>query len=137
MRMLCWHVNSIKWKPVKEIKAISEPAEEGKWSEVKDCIACLTAFEKRDEENSEIISQAVGGIKEVTGQVKVLRVVLYPYAHLSNELSSAGFAKEKLNELKTALEKEGFEVHKSPFGWYKEFIVHCKGHPLAEANRTY
>jgi threonyl-tRNA synthetase len=52
-------------------------------------------------------------------------------------LSNAKFAKEKLSELKKSLEKEGFEVHKSPFGWYKEFIVHCKGHPLAEANRQY
>ena len=137
MKMLCWHVNSIKWMPRQEIKAISEPGEEGVWSEVKDCVACLTAFEKHDEENPYIVNQAVQGVKEVTGQVKVKRVVLYPYAHLSSSLSKASFAKQKMNELKNALESEGFEVHKSPFGWYKEFIVHCKGHPLAEARREY
>ncbi len=137
MRILCWHVNYIKWMPTKEIKAISEPAEKGLWTEVKDCVACLMAFEKHDETNPGIVAQAIQGIKEVTGQVKVKKVVLYPYAHLSNELSSAKFAKENLNKLKNALEEEEFEVHKAPFGWYKEFEVHCKGHPLAEAGRFY
>ena len=66
MRMLCWHVNEIKWRPTKEIKAISEPATEGEWTEVKDSVACMTAFEKKDESNPDIVSQALQGIKEVT-----------------------------------------------------------------------
>ncbi|MFB6216222.1 MAG: threonyl-tRNA synthetase editing domain-containing protein, partial [Candidatus Aenigmatarchaeota archaeon] len=32
------------------------------------------------------------------------------------------------------LEQE-YEVHTAPFGWYKEFEIHVKGHPLAELSR--
>ncbi len=134
MKILCWHVNYIEWRPTKEIKPISEPATQD-WDGMENCVACLIAYEKKDEENENIIEDAKNSIKEVISQVKVNKIVLYPYAHLSSSLGSAKKAKQVLNKLKEEFEKEGFEVKKAPFGWYKEFKVHCKGHPLAEARR--
>ncbi len=46
-------------------------------------------------------------------------------------------AKEFLKKLQEALQAEGFEAHRSPFGWYKTFTLTCIGHPLAEAYREY
>ena len=52
-----------------------------------------------------------------------------------------GLLKARIARLRKQLAKrskgkgEGFEVKKAAFGWYKEFKVHCKGHPLAEARR--
>jgi len=134
MRLLCWHVDYIKWRPTHEVKGISEPASMD-WNEVKECIACLIAVEQKDESNPELINQAIKGINEVVGQVKVNRIVLYPYAHLSNSLSKPLFAKQVISKLKELLISNGFEVFNSPFGWDKEFEVHCKGHPLAETAR--
>ncbi len=62
--------------------------------------------------------------------------MIYPYAHLSSNLADAdkgisllNLFEEKLNELNE------FEVHRSPFGWYKAFKISCKGHPLSELSR--
>ena len=30
----------------------------------------------------------------------------------------------------------GLEVGKAPFGWYKKFVISCKGHPLSELSRN-
>jgi threonyl-tRNA synthetase len=64
-------------------------------------------------------------------------VLLYPYAHLSKNLGSPRKAKGFLNNLRQSLRKEGIEVHKSPFGWYKAFSLSCIGHPLAEGYREF
>ena len=39
---------------------------------------------------------------------------------------------------KTAEKLESvFTVATAPFGWYKEFNIHVKGHPLAELSREF
>lgn len=45
-------------------------------------------------------------------------------------------AKKILKNMETALENEGFNVSRVPFGWYKAFKISCKGHPLSELSRT-
>ncbi|OYT63306.1 threonine--tRNA ligase [Methanosarcinales archaeon ex4484_138] len=72
---------------------------------------------------------------EVKKKLGVGRVVLYPYAHLSSDLSSHDVAVSVLKGLETGLDSD-FEVMRAPFGWYKGFTLKCKGHPLSELSRT-
>ena len=49
----------------------------------------FTAVESVDEANpEEAIEKAVSEIEKVAAQVKTDRIMLYPYAHLSSDLSS-------------------------------------------------
>ena len=66
-----------------------------------------------------------------------MRLVLYPYAHLSSNLSSPDTALEYLSEAEHVLKKEGFDVVRAPFGYYKEFELKCKGHPLSELSKEF
>src|SRR5437899_201428 len=74
-------------------------------------------------------------VADVAGQVHTKRVVLYPYAHLSSSLAAPGPAQELIASLEKELVARGFEVHASPFGYYKSFKVAVKGHPLSELAR--
>jgi threonyl-tRNA synthetase len=38
--------------------------------------------------------------------------------------------------LEEQLDAVGFSVKRAPFGWYKAFKLHCKGHPLSELSKT-
>jgi len=99
--------------------------------ESKDCLVVLTAIEKND--NNESIPILIQNIKDIATQVKTKTIVLYPYAHLSKNLGNPETAIEILNE--TASKLSNFNVIQAPFGYYKEFELKVKGHPLSELSR--
>ncbi|MDE1837782.1 MAG: threonine--tRNA ligase [Euryarchaeota archaeon] len=84
-----------------------------------------------------VVERTVAEVQDVLGQVKAERVVLYPYAHLSQSLARPNDA-QKGGELlfASAKEKLGVPVQASPFGYYKAFEIKAKGHPLAELSRS-
>ena len=49
-------------------------------------------------------------------------------------LASPEIAVEILREAEKQLKKD-FDVTRAPFGYYKEFELKCKGHPLSELSR--
>ncbi|MBU1501764.1 MAG: threonine--tRNA ligase, partial [Nanoarchaeota archaeon] len=75
-------------------------------------------------------------VEDIAKQVKAKDVVLYPYAHLSNNLSAPDVASEVLEKAEKELGKS-FKVVKAPFGYYKEFELKVKGHPLSELSRSF
>lgn len=135
MKIIALHCDYIKFKPLKKaIKVPEELAEEQKKEKkIDECLVVLTAVEKGDD--SESSKKLAENIKEIISQVKAKNIVLYPYAHLSSNLSSPDFAESVLKETEIILKKEKFSVERAPFGWYKEFELKCKGHPLSELSR--
>lgn len=83
-----------------------------------------------------IVKNLVKEVIKTNDQVKAENIVLYPYAHLSSSLSSPKVAVQVLKDAEEALDAEGLNVKRVPFGWYKAFEISCKGHPLSELSRT-
>lgn len=136
MKLLLIHTDFIEYEAKKPAAKFAEEITDAqKKGRMEEALAVFIAVEKVDEAQQDLaVSQAVGEIKDVAGQVKVKRVMLYPYAHLSRDLSSPPAAKAILAALEKNLAGE-FEVKRSPFGWYKSFTLTCKGHPLSELSR--
>ena len=136
MKVIAIHADSITFKPIK--KAIKS-AEDVKIEETKvnECLVVLTAVEKRDEnlvkESAKRLAEETSKIAE---QVKAENIVLYPYAHLSSDLSHPDKAIEIMKEAEKILKKD-YKVVRAPFGWYKSFSLNCKGHPLSELSRAF
>ncbi len=137
MKTLNLHVDYIKFKPLKKaLKSMGELLEKDKKEkEVKEALVVLTAVEKGDTDVSGVVKQLVENIKDIASQVKAKNIVLYPYAHLSKDLGSPEIAQEVLESAEKALIKEKFTVTRAPFGYYKEFELKVKGHPLSELSR--
>ena len=136
MKILLLHTDYIKFKPLKKalkgIGELSEKEKEGK--KVEEALVVLTAVEKRDTDSKKIVEELVKNIKDVAKQVKAEKIVLYPYAHLSSSLANPESATKILSEAEKELKKD-FDVVKAPFGYYKEFELKVKGHPLSELSR--
>ncbi len=134
MKILSLHCDYIKFKPVKKALKQPEPLSkaEEKEKKISECLVVFTAVEKGD--SLELVSKLVENIEDIASQVKAKRVVLYPYAHLSSQLAPPDTAISVLKEAEKQLEKK-FQVVRAPFGYYKEFELKCKGHPLAELSR--
>ena len=136
MKILSLHCDYIKFKPLK--KALREPEKLTKEAEnekkVDESLVILTAVEKQDESNKNILQDYIKNVRELIDLVKCKTVVLYPYAHLSSSLSSPSFAEKIMKDAEKEL-KKAFNVERAPFGYYKEFELKCKGHPLSELSR--
>ncbi len=135
MKLLLIHSDYIEYE-VKN-KAIPKPEEiKTKTDRFDEALTAFIAVEKIDEKSpSQAALDATVEIQKVADQLKVNRIMLYPYAHLSSDLGSPKIAKEILIELEYELKNKNFDVKRSPFGWYKAFKISCKGHPLSELSR--
>jgi len=135
MRVLLLHCDYLKFEVQK--KAVKQPEEFAqKGGQLEDCIVCFMSVEKADEANPDyVVSELVKVIDEMAAQVKVNNVVVYPYAHLSSDLSNLDTAKYVLDKAYEEVSKK-YNAIKAPFGWYKSFELKCKGHPLSELSRT-
>ncbi|HDD36687.1 MAG TPA: threonine--tRNA ligase, partial [Archaeoglobus veneficus] len=132
MKLLLIHADYMEYEVKKKTKLAEDYS--GKGERIDEVLVVFTAVEKED--NEEVVEKAVNEVVDVARKVNVDKILIYPYAHLSSNLADAdkgisllNLFEEKLNELNE------FEVHRSPFGWYKAFKISCKGHPLSELSR--
>ena len=136
MQLLLIHSNYIEYEIKKQTSVAEEIEESLKSGRLEEALTAFTAVESIDEVNpQESIDKAVLEIEKVAAQVKTNRIMLYPYAHLSSDLSSPKIAVQVLKGIEAALSGK-YEVKRAPFGWYKAFTVSCKGHPLSELSRS-
>ena len=137
MKILSLHCDYIKFKPLK--KALKNPEELSKEREslieIQDPLVILTAIEKQDETNPKIVQELVKEVENLVKQISPSELVIYPFAHLSSSLSKPDFALKTLQEAELELSKK-HKVVRAPFGYYKEFELKCKGHPLSELSRS-
>jgi len=136
MKALFLHCDYFKFRPLKKaIKVIDELSiKEKEGGEFKNCLAVLIAIEKKDKNIIESSKKLVDNIKEISNKINSNKVVLYPYAHLSNNLASPEIAQKIFDESEKNLKKI-YSVLRAPFGYYKEFEMKVKGHPLSELSR--
>lgn len=137
MRILLIHSDYLNYN-VKNKTPVAEEIEDAKKQGAFDeSLVVFTAVEKDDENNPQgIVKNLVKEVIKTNDQVKAENIVLYPYAHLSPSLSSPKVAVQVLKDAEEALNAEGLNVKRVPFGWYKAFEISCKGHPLSELSRT-
>ncbi|NPE26753.1 threonine--tRNA ligase [Methanococcoides sp. SA1] len=135
MKTLNLHCDFLKFKAQKKaIKSIDEIApDQLKEGESTDCLAVLTAVESHDTHDS--VAKIVESIKELAEKLQTNNIVLYPYAHLSQNLASPESAVSILDKIEEKL--EGLNILKAPFGYYKQFSLQVKGHPMSELSREF
>ncbi len=138
MRIVSIHVDSMKYRAISKTK-FAEPLDEksGREGSMTEGVVLLTCVELNDELcPEEVVKSAVENILKRLNMIKCRRVMIYPYAHLSSGLASPELSLVILKNLESALKAEGLEVSRAAFGWYKEFDMKSKGHPLADLSMT-
>lgn len=133
MRALLSHCDFIEFKPIrKEVKNAKDV--EIKNYRHEEILVAFIAIEKED--NEEKVEKMISEIEIVAKRIGVNRILVYPFAHLSNNLASPQIAQELMEKLIQKLKEKNFEVYSAPFGWSKELHLKVKGHPLSENLRV-
>lgn len=134
MKILQLHSDSVVYTPIaKEISLAEETKKEE--NRVEEVVLLLTAVEEGDDET--LARKAIDDVSAFLGRLKVNRILIYPYAHLSNNLAKPAEALKELKLMESYAKQKGIETFRAPFGWNKKFAVTVKGHPLAEQSRSY
>jgi threonyl-tRNA synthetase len=130
MRLLQLHAEFMEYEPVEEELNDAEKNILKLKIRLENLIVVFVSVEKGD--NKITIEKAIEEIKSYSENLKVNRLLIYPYSHLSSYLAPPKYAFEILQELETKSRKIINEVNRAPFGWTKSFNIKVKGHPLAE-----
>ncbi len=134
MKILQMHADFIEYTPVKkEIRGAEEV--DPKTAREDNIVVLFTAFEQGDD--VELARKAIAETKTFLSKLGTKRVLLYPFAHLSQSLASPSEALAVLLEMEKEAKAAGLDVHRAPFGWTKALQIKVKGHPLAEMSRSY
>ncbi len=139
MRLLLIHADNFSYgltgkTPMAE--KIDESLHEN--SAFNDSLVVFSTIESPDaSEPDEIINLAFIEIDKLFNELKPPTIIIYPYAHLSNDLGRPSDAIKILDGLKNKLQNAlpHVRIERAPFGWYKSFSIACKGHPLSESSR--
>ena len=134
MRILQLHSNFITFTPVAKEIAIAEEAEK-KENRVEEAVVLFIAVEQGDD--AAVAQKAINEAHAFLQKLKVNRILLYPYAHLSSNLAKPAEALKILKTMDAYAKQAGIETYRAPFGWNKQFTLSIKGHPLAEQARSY
>ncbi len=134
MRILQLHSNYIVFKPVEKEISIAEEAEK-KENRIEEVVVLFTAIEEGD--NAAMAQKAIDDVRGFLGKLKVNRILIYPFAHLSSKLSQPSQALAIIKDMEAYAKQKGIETYRAPFGWNKQFTISIKGHPLAEQARSY
>jgi threonyl-tRNA synthetase len=133
MRILQLHSNFIEYTPIQKEIAMAEEAEK-KAVHYEEIVVLFTAVEEGDD-----LTAAQKAIEEVHAfleKLKVNRILIYPYAHLSSKLAKPAEALKVVKAMEANAKEKGIETYRAPFGWNKQFTISIKGHPLSEQSRV-
>ncbi len=137
MRMLQIHSDGFSYEAKRKALKNAEDLKEKVYKTEDSCLVNFIAAETSDESNIKgAASKTADMIAAAAEEVKETNIVVYPWVHLTETPSKPSTAIKLLKTISKNLEKRGLNVVQVPFGWYKAFAVHCKGHPLAERSKV-
>ncbi len=135
MKILQLDVNKIEFEPVKEEAKVFEKADRKKVT-VNDALVLFVSIEANDDDS--VARRSIADAVEFARKQKINRLVIYPFAHLSEKLAKPKQALEVLEQMRELARKAGnLDMVSAPFGWTKKLEIDVKGHPLAEMSRSY
>lgn len=134
MRILQHHVDFIEFQPVEKEISLAEEAEK-KLSRFDNIVVLFTCVENGD--NDSIAKESMDDVKTYLGKLKLNKILIYPYAHLSRDLAKPSDALKIIKEMESYAKSLKIEAYRAPFGWTKQYSLKIKGHPLAETAKIY
>ncbi|MFW9806005.1 MAG: threonine--tRNA ligase [Candidatus Thorarchaeota archaeon] len=137
VRMLQIHSDGFAYEAKRKALKNAEAVKEKFYKTDDSCLVNFIAAETTDSKNVAAAAKATADmIASAADEVKEKNIIVYPWVHLTETPSKPSDALKLLKSVSKDLEERGYKVVRVPFGWYKAFGIHCKGHPLAERSKV-
>jgi len=137
MKLLVFLTESFQYEACEAGSPLAAEPPEPTQDRVEDAIVAFIQCEPCDEERGEaVLKQAVKYFRWFARKREVSRLVLHSFAHLAEERSSPEFARDLLSALGAQLQRHGFEVRHTPFGWSLQWTMAVEGHGYAKTFKS-
>jgi len=137
MKLLVFLTESFQYEACEAGSPLAPAEPEPRSDHLEDAIVAFIQCEPRDQERGEaVLKQAVKYFRWFARKREVSRLVLHSFAHLAEERSSPEFARDLLGALGVQLERHGFEIHHTPFGWSLQWTMAVEGHGYAKTFKS-
>lgn len=130
MKLLILHCREFGFELNKKGKLAEAPGAGP--AKAENCVVALVCVEKDD--SLEKVPLAAREIASIADSVSSKNIVIFPFAHLSNELAGPDLAKGILKGIYDALPQ--YSRVWVPFGWFKIWRLESMGHSLASNFRS-
>ena len=131
MKLLMFYAPEFWIKPF-EKAAEDAPEPEGEGTFRKAVVIFYHAEAEDTGREDRVIAKWVKNAKWLAGKFDTRTVVLHSFNHLSQSKAPIEIAASMRNEVRTRLERTGFAVFETPFGWQNEWKLHDSGESLAK-----
>jgi hypothetical protein len=136
MKLLLFFARSFSYETF--IRSLPDVPDIDKKESVGDAVVIFFHVEEEDtEKRSKVIQKFVKNAKWLCGKFGTKNVVLHSFNHLSSSKAPPDFSKELLGEVAARLERVGFQIMITPFGYFNEFNIHVAGDSLAKVFKEF
>ncbi len=131
MKLLMFYAPSFWFKTFE--KALCQAPDAEAESELRQVVVAFYQAEAEDEDRQDkVVAKLVKNLKWLTGKFETKTVLLHSFNHLSSSKAAPEAAQAMIAETRARLERSGFEVHETPFGYLNEWKMHVAGPSLAK-----
>lgn len=133
-KRFAWKAFSKTLESAPDVSAAGE-TEDARRQTVEEAVVVFFHAELKDEtedESTRVFKRSLKHIKWIAGKRKLKRVVLHSFTHLGGENASPEFAQEFMAKLDERLSGTGYEVDRTPFGYFCEWDLSVYGESLAK-----
>ncbi|MCK5194537.1 MAG: hypothetical protein KAQ71_12055 [Desulfobulbaceae bacterium] len=135
MRVLFWYCDRFDWTPAMKTLPDTPEAEP---AENENAVVAFVHIEPGDvEAGSSAETKLVKNAKWLVRKWENTRVVLHSFTHLGEEKAEAGKAQSLLDRAQKRLEKAGYSVVQTPYGYFLDLAIKAPGHPLARVYKEF
>jgi len=136
MKLLLFYAHAFSYKTA--AKSLATVPDVKKEESVSDAAVIFFHVEAEDvDKKSKVIQKFVKNVKWLCGKFGVKNVVLHSFNHLSGSKADPEFSETVLNEVVERLERTGYDVMVTPFGYFNEFSINVAGNSLAKVFKEF
>jgi hypothetical protein len=133
MKLLSFQAKRFAWRPHARSLDTAEDAPAG--DAVDETVVVFVHAEERDQEDesrSRALRHAQKHVTWLANKRELSNVVLHSFTHLSGTNADPAFASAFLSDLAAILERKGYRVRSTPFGWTCAWELSVHGESLAK-----
>ena len=135
MRVLFWYCDRFDWTPAMKTLPDTPEAEP---AENENAVVAFVHIEPGDvEAGSSAETKLVKNAKWLVRKWENTRVVLHSFTHLGEEKAEPDKAQSLLDRAQKRLEKAGYSVVQTPYGYFLDLAIKAPGHPLARVYKEF
>ncbi len=135
MRVLFWYCDHFNWTPA--IKTLDDVPDASP-AENENTVVAFIHIEPHDvDDGSSAETKLVKNAKWLARKWDIGQVILHSFTHLGEEKAEAGKAQALLDRAQSRLEKAGYSVVQTPYGYFLDLVIKAPGHPLARVYKEF